>query len=123
MSKPQFASVPVTLDFKVEPWSISKFDSPEFVDEWRKHPHTLTIYRITSDGDIAPISERGDSTTLFVHTVFTARNYEVTKGNRLMHNEGCTLTTISVPNNRAMCFQAGVKLRLKRPEYSELEAL
>lgn len=26
MSKPQFVSVPVTLDFKVEPWSIDKFD-------------------------------------------------------------------------------------------------
>ena len=72
MSKPQFVSVPVTLDFKVEPWSIDKFDDPKFVNEWRKHPHALTIYRITSDGDIAPISERGDSTTLFVHTVFTA---------------------------------------------------
>lgn len=82
MSKPQFASVPVTLDFKVEPWSIDKFDSPEFVDEWRKCPHVLTTCRITSDGDIAPLSERGDSTTLFVHIVFTARNYEVTKGKR-----------------------------------------
>lgn len=82
MSKPQFVSVPVTLDFKVEPWSISKFDSPEFVNEWRKCPHVLTTCRITSDGDIAPLSERGDSTTLFVHIVFTARNYEVTKGKR-----------------------------------------
>ena len=82
MPNPQFVSVPVTLDFKVEPWSISKFDSPEFVDEWRKCPHVLTTCRITSDGDIAPLSERGDSTTLFVHIVFTARNYEVTKGKR-----------------------------------------
>lgn len=82
MPNPQFVSVPVTLDFKVEPWSIDKFDSPEFVDEWRKCPHALTTCRITSDGDIAPLSERGDSTTLFVHIVFTARNYEVTKGKR-----------------------------------------
>ena len=82
MSKPQFASVPVTLDFKVEPWSINKFDDPKFVDEWRKCPHVLTTCRITSDGDIAPLSERGDSTTLFVHTVFIARNYKVTKGRR-----------------------------------------
>lgn len=84
MSKPQFASVPVTLDFKVEPWSIDKFDDPKFVDEWRKCPHVLTTCRITSDGDIAPLSERGDSTTLFVHIVFTARNYEVIKGKRAM---------------------------------------
>lgn len=84
MSKPQFASVPVTLDFKVEPWSINKFDDPKFVDEWRKCPHVLTTCRITSDGDIAPLSERGDSTTLFVHTVFIARNYKVTKGRRAM---------------------------------------
>lgn len=84
MSKPQFASVPVTLDFKVEPWSIDKFDDPKFVDEWCKCPHVLTTRRITSDGDIAPLSERGDSTTLFVHTVFTARNYEVIKGKRAM---------------------------------------
>lgn len=84
MSKPQFASVPVTLDFKVEPWSINKFDDPKFVDEWRKCPHVPTTCRITSDGDIAPLSERGDSTTLFVHIVFTARNYEVIKGKRAM---------------------------------------
>lgn len=84
MSKPQFASVPVTLDFKVEPWSINKFDDPKFVDEWRKCPHVLTTCRITSDGDIAPLSERGDSTTLFAHIVFTARNYEVIKGKRAM---------------------------------------
>lgn len=82
MSKPQFVSVPVTLDFKVEPWSIDKFDDPKFVDEWRKCPHVLTTCRITSDGDIAPLSERGDSTTLFVHIVFTARNYKATKGKR-----------------------------------------
>lgn len=82
MPNPQFVSVPVTLDFKVEPWSIDKFDDPKFVDEWRKCPHVLTTCRITSDGDIAPLSEMGDSTTLFVHIVFTARNYEVTKGKR-----------------------------------------
>lgn len=84
MSKPQFASVPVTLDFKVAPWSIDKFDDPEFVDEWHKHPHALNPCRITSDGDIVPISERGDSTTLFVHTVFIAQNYEVPKSERAM---------------------------------------
>lgn len=84
MPNPQFVSVPVTLDFKVEPWSIEKFSNPDFVDEWHKYPHALTPCRITSDGDIAPISERGDSTTIFIHTVFIARNYEVPKSERAM---------------------------------------